>query len=506
MKKILLFLCVIFVSMTDAKSQTITGAPRACGGETFGYGLSSWSSGTIYKWKITKGKRSSDNATEFCGLSANITWDNSLGNDGKIQVYTVSDCSSSTGTLLATLDVKKFDFPQGSPMPTTNGTCASSPAYPSLNCGVSQDIDVWFMLPLYNNTDYNQTNAYDFTPNLDHVSLPAGWTIVSGALISSTYVCTEIANLPYKRIRVTVRTDGVHDGDVKVRVSRNCGGGGILYGAWSMGKTFSFAIPNISISGPHEFCSTETYSIPNLPVGATVSWSATGSIGISGASNVNPVTVTKITDGLGTLTAIVSTACSSVTITKNITAGYQRSITGPYSLCLNTWGNVYSVYEILGATNYQWRLERINGTSPTHTMMGNGGNMITLSVGNTGMFILYLTITTPCGPFETNFFITVSDPCDEWGMFTVYPNPSSTELKIVYKTDESNKATNERLLVRNDFNVKLINKKGKVLREGKTSTNNKGIVLQVADLPNGIYYLHIYDGKKISKQQLVISH
>lgn len=83
--------------------------------------------------------------------------------------------------------------------------------------------------------------------------------------------------------------------------------------------------------------------------------------------------------------------------------------------------------------------------------------------------------------------------------FTIYPNPANTELKIAYKTE-----TNTSYVI--PFNVKLLNQKGKVLKERKTTNSNKDIVLQVADVPNGIYYLHIFEGKNVSKQQIVIFH
>jgi len=509
MRKLLLLTLMLFATLY-AKSQTILGTTKSCPNSVFAYGLQNHDNSKQYKWKITKGKRSTDNATEFCGMSASIRWDSDLAQNGKIEIYLVTDCNpGTTGPLVASLNVRSFNFIAGSTMPTTNGTCAATPAYPKLTCGTPQTIDVWFMLPLYGNTDYNDISSYDFIANTNHVLLPTGWSVIAGSLATSDYTCTELANLKYKRIMARVRTDGIHDGEVKVRVSGNCNGTTVpFYGAWSSARKFSFAAPSATIIGPYEFCqTTQSYAVDNLPVGTTITWNATGSIAISGANNVNPVTVSKITNGAGTLSATLTTACGATgSDSKNVIAGYERYISGPASLCLNTWGNVYSVSELLEATDYQWRIERINGTSPVHTMMGNGSNHIYLSVGSAGSFILYLTITTPCGPLETNFFIDVADPCNGGGLFTVYPNPSSSQLRIAYKTDESVISRSEKLAVKNDFIVKLINEKGKVLKQGNTNSDRKEIVLQVADLPNGIYYLHIYEGKKVTKQQVVIAH
>lgn len=89
----------------------------------------------------------------------------------------------------------------------------------------------------------------------------------------------------------------------------------------------------------------------------------------------------------------------------------------------------------------------------------------------------------------------------------VYPNSSNTELKISYVAEQMvNIANKTKSTTLNDFNVKLIDNKGRVLKVGKTTPGDKNIMLKVADVPNGIYYLHIYEGKKVSKQQVVIFH
>lgn len=71
------------------------------------------------------------------------------------------------------------------------------------------------------------------------------------------------------------------------------------------------------ITGPSYVCTSGTYTLINLPTGATVIWTATGKISISGANNVNPVSVTKTSDGIGTLTATITTACGSSEVVKN---------------------------------------------------------------------------------------------------------------------------------------------------------------------------------------------
>ena len=80
------------------------------------------------------------------------------------------------------------------------------------------------------------------------------------------------------------------------------------------------AASNAMISGPSLICYGETYTIPNLPTGASVTWSVTGDISISGPSNGTSVYVVKTGNGKGNIEAVISSSCSpstSYTFTKN---------------------------------------------------------------------------------------------------------------------------------------------------------------------------------------------
>src|SRR5690606_37678192 len=48
-----------------------------------------------------------------------------------------------------------------------------------------------------------------------------------------------------------------------------------------------------------------------------ITWTTAGSISISGANNVNPVSVAKTSNGIGTLTASISTACGNISVVKD---------------------------------------------------------------------------------------------------------------------------------------------------------------------------------------------
>ncbi|GAB1464036.1 matrixin family metalloprotease [Pedobacter sp.] len=129
---------------------------------------------------------------------------------------------------------------------------------------------------------------------------------------------------------------------------------------------------NNFISGPSSFCTTANYSIPNLPTGATVTWSVTGSYIISGPNTANPVTVQRTSNGYGVLTANITTNCGAYTVTKNLS---------PLAITFSPWGSgngpcgegAASV-DIPSGSNFNWEVTgdlTINGGGQTLSTTDN---------------------------------------------------------------------------------------------------------------------------------------
>ncbi len=264
----------------------------------------------------------------------------------------------------------------------------------------------------------------------------------------------------------------------------------------------------LSISGAYEICGSETYTIPNLPVGSVVNWSVAPAGVLSFTTSGNTATFTKIGNAENAvITANITTPCGQVAISKDVNPGNYLVIYDRGAICPNTGGNIFSSNQTLTG-NYLWKLRRMDGSTPSHMMLGERSQRIDLIVYETGTFMLSFSSTTSCGVSQTQIPVTVLSSGCSGGFFpyAVYPNPSSRELKITQKAVENVDLYHSKKMIANSFTVKLLNEKGKVLKEGKASSSSKEIVLQVADIPNGIYYLHIYEGKNVSKQQVVISH
>ena len=259
------------------------------------------------------------------------------------------------------------------------------------------------------------------------------------------------------------------------------------------------------ISGPDNFCTSETYSVTNLPSGSIVTWSVSGNLTISGSNTANPVTING-SGGNGTLSGSVTSACGSVALTpKQIITGtpIPDPIQGPTSLCP---GDVdyFSIPAVTGAS-YNWdmdyELELASYTTPATNQI-----FVRAKAGFTGGYV-YLTLTNPCGASgRISYWVGMGSSCSYF--YSYSPNPANNELNITYRepsligvTTTSAPSTE----IKKQFEVVLFNEKVEKLRVAKNNGSNN-IKLDVQDIPNGTYYLHITDGKQVIRKQVIIKH
>ena len=223
------------------------------------------------------------------------------------------------------------------------------------------------------------------------------------------------------------------------------------------------------ISGSPQFCTgSQTYTISNLPTGATVSWSVNGTLNISGSNTSNPVTITKSANGTGTLTANISSSCGSVTVSKEIQTPFVvypiQHAQGTFQICANSINNDFFVQESPGASNYTWSVSPVPGS---YNITGNGTKNISLGINNPGNYILNLAVTTDCGIAYNQVAISVLSQNDPncgggfGGSFAFSPNPTSNTLTISYNNSQQSIQTSKK--VKKDFSAKLLDKEGKTL-------------------------------------------
>ena len=98
--------------------------------------------------------------------------------------------------------------------------------------------------------------------------------------------------------------------------------------------------------------------------------------------------------------------------------------------------------------------------------------------------------------------------------YVAYPNPASNTLNIEIdreaiaqaKAMEQTTTGAKRLNTDPVYDIRLYDGQGKLLRNAKARDGK--IEFNVSNLPNGIYYLHIYDGvsDKPDMRQIIVEH
>jgi lysyl endopeptidase len=202
-----------------------------------------------------------------------------------------------------------------------------------------------------------------------------------------------------------------------------------------------------SISGSEQFCNTSTtYSIPGLPLGATVTWSTlpylfgnypSGSA-IINTPNSPTTTLTKTADGVFILRATISNVCGSGTIQiqKQIVAGPPLiSIIGPYDPIQHTiMGVACAGEEYYFISNdsetgqtYTWTLFPPPGSGEFPRLFS--GSQVQFDFVVTGYHTLRVSKTNSCGTTYTDMNINVQE-CFYFRLSTS-PNPATNQINVV---------------------------------------------------------------------------
>lgn len=257
----------------------------------------------------------------------------------------------------------------------------------------------------------------------------------------------------------------------------------------------------MTVSGPNVLCSSGSqFSVTNLPAGANVTWTATPShlFSVSSGSGLTPnLAASTNARGLGNITFSIDSGCgTSVQVQKTIWVGRASvDIIGPYDMPFNTVENYYaeggypyaSQMGLMGITAYNWSVF----PSGYEWIGGQGTSGITLTISNAGDYSLELDVTNPCGIIGTEIPVYVYDP---WSMFLIYPNPASDIMTISKKSTLSSKQVDT-----TPFEISLYDNRGQQLVAPKSGSDQ--VQLDVSNLKNGFYFVHIlYKGKLIKNQ------
>jgi hypothetical protein len=278
------------------------------------------------------------------------------------------------------------------------------------------------------------------------------------------------------------------------------------------------------IQGPSQFCTSQIYTIPNLPAGATVAWSVSPSIGkVSFTTSGNTAILTRTGNGNVQLSATINSACGNVNIQPinifvgipQITAINLSTTTTSGYWCANARGNKYEIVlepgqSPIGVTFQIQLLDPVTyQVFANYTVTGGRGTFALSRPPNTTYLLQARIINHPCGTSEIWFGYEMEfiDCTNNYRVsnYNVYPNPAGNDLNIEY-TAQEDKTTEKLSITNNNKDIKLFNDKGEIMLSSVMKENESKLVLDTSKIPEGTYYLHITEGKETIKKQIIIKH
>jgi type IX secretion system substrate protein len=413
---------------------------------------------------------------------------------------------------------------------TTNLSTISIPACQIFTFGISFPIDSLYANPLPSGNPPPATGS----SNVYQYLLPAGWKLGNTVSDGSTWLNGG------NSMSITSGTGG--DGqNLQIRAVNNaCGLTNLV-----TGRVRSIPIvrpgPVLTLTASdnvNEICSgTKVFTLagnPPIPAGTIVAWSSTNPAvaSVPAGSNQTSVALTKgATDGLTTLTASY-TSCQTYSQSVVIRSGAPHTtdqVISSFSNLTNCTNNVFVVLHSSGfypysgllklvdggrglATRYVWSDPGGNPNPNTMFWNDNGDGSVTVSSKvNNGYIALKCTMSNTCGS-AYQYWYFVSSNCnaiqanprgsleghfteDSSGVmntpiagnnsnFSVYPNPATGALFIALP-DNINPSNVS-------FSIKDIY--GREVKKLKATSGTTTV--SVSDLPGGVYFIEIFDGKK----------
>lgn len=268
----------------------------------------------------------------------------------------------------------------------------------------------------------------------------------------------------------------------------------------------SFVCSPSAISGDNSFCTNSNlYTIPNLPAGATVNWTANPGVNVFvNSPNAQQTNLTRFgVGGTITLTATITNVCgATITISKpNIQVGTSNTnlaiIRYMGQECVSS--NIPTPYVVSnpGGSTIPVEIEVVSGGS-----VYNASNLSTpVTTATTPMFYLKSSFTGggmmvkvrvqgTCGWSEWKYF-TVSG-CPSGFKIAMSPNPASGDVQVSL-TDETEKRVIKDLII--------MDKTG-IMKKRFSFNKTKGVI-NISDLPSDTYIIRVYDGERWISDKII---
>ena len=264
------------------------------------------------------------------------------------------------------------------------------------------------------------------------------------------------------------------------------------------------------INGDDLFCTTSNpYTISNLP-GNTVSvnWNTTpAGIAQPNTPNANQTTLTRITNGAISLSAVITNGCG---IGQNFTAVKAvNSGTYPQPQYINTIPDVCPQYGVntnpIGGATYTWSFYKQPYSNNLQSFPNSGSNKkLNINTG-TGTYNIGVTADNACGSSPI-FFITVPITCGSGHLAVISPNPSTGNVTISTSITTQNKlnAASDFSAQTKIYQIKVLDQLGTLLKQYSFKSGTTTVNINLSNLVNGTYTVKTYDNITWDSQQLII--
>ena len=281
------------------------------------------------------------------------------------------------------------------------------------------------------------------------------------------------------------------------------------YGDGTLSDPYTASTHYSAISGNSLICTSQDYSVNEIPSGATITWStpSTNISVVSGTEHSNPCSFQKVSNGNGTITATISSSCENYSLSFQVHSGpYSSSdypITGPSSASCNSYV-YYNVPSLAGVTSINW-------TWPSGWTYVSGQNTA------------YLALRT--GTSSGGVQVGVNNTCGQSGSYaykytsvsgcyslSIYPNPGSDEVTVTILESQAEVADSTATILNNanlsnkpiSYNFIVTDNMGVVY--STFNKNLKSFTLSVQNLKNGNYILIGTDGVNKFSSILIVMH
>jgi hypothetical protein len=266
--------------------------------------------------------------------------------------------------------------------------------------------------------------------------------------------------------------------------------------------TQNIIAPGTTISGSDVVCSSgNTFSVPGLAPGTTISWNSSSNITLSNAA-ANYCTYSANSNGEGWIEATINapTCGTSVTLPrKTVWAGVPviNYISG--SNHVDAYG--MAIYEAItqlnpGAT-YNWSV------SPSGTVY-NYGKTAQIYFQGDGDYHVYVNASNTCGTSSTSELfvgVGINEP------YIIYPNPGDDNITLQTSEMETtlpSSSKTEKSKKSDTYLVKILNEQGTQMKTQQTK--QLPLNIQTHSLPNGKYIIQVVTNGKSWNKQLLIKH